>query len=468
MTFPATSRRALLLAAATVWLGAFAPAASRAERPNIVLVYVDDLRADGLSATGNPYLETPNLDRIAREGALFPRSYVTTSLCCPGRASVLTGKYAHKTGVTDNQPERDFLDDHRTVADLLGEAGYETAFIGKWHLPNPGAAPRRGFDHWVSFEGQGEYFDQALNVDGTRRASRGFVTDVLADYATRFIERERGERPFLLVLSLKNCHSPHLPPARHRGRLDGTPMTLPPSFDDDPEALPTTHREARLNRRNRGAHPHPELYEITVRRYWELVLSVDEAVGHLLATLERRGVADETCVAFTSDNGYLLGEHGLIQKGFAYEPSIRVPLCVRYPDRIPAGSVVDSVTLNVDLAPTFLELAGLAVGADVQGRSLLGAIEGAGGARDDFLYLAPWFHKDGTPRELALAGGRYKYVRLRSAGLKEQLFDLEADPGERTDLSADERLADVLAASRERMRELMGELEVPPEWFESE
>ncbi|MDP6409204.1 MAG: sulfatase [Planctomycetota bacterium] len=445
-----------------------APTVPRDERPNIVLVYVDDLRADGLSATGNPYIETPNIDRIAREGVLFTNSYVTTSLCCPGRTSVLTGKYAHKTGVTDNRPERDFLDSHRTVADLLGEAGYETAFIGKWHLPNPQAAPRRGFDHWVSFEGQGEYFDQPLNVDGAQRTSRGFVTDVLTGYARRFIEREREDRPFLLVLSLKNCHSPHLPPARHRGRLDGMDMALPESFDEDPDSLPASYRVARLNRRNRGAHPHPELYQITLRRYWELVLSVDEAVGGLFAALERRGVADETCMAFTSDNGYLLGEHGLIQKGFAYEPSIRVPLCVRYPARIAAGSVVDSVTLNVDLAPTFLELAGLAVGAGVQGRSLLATLDGSTSGRADFLYLAPWFLPDGTPRELALGGGRYKYVRLRDAGLEERLFDLEADPGERTDLSPDPAQAEVLAASRARMRVLMDELEMPAAWFESE
>lgn len=468
MTLSALFQRALPLAAASWLLSLGAAAAPSTERPNLVLVYVDDLRADGLSATGNPYLETPHLDRIAQEGVLFTRSYVTTSLCCPGRASVLTGKYAHKTGVTDNQPKRDFLASHRTVADSLADAGYETAFIGKWHMPNPNAAPRRGFDHWVSFEGQGQYFDQPLNVDGVQRSSKGFQTDVLAGYARRFIERERGERPFLLVLSLKNCHSPHLPPARHRGQLDGTPMALPESFDDDPRSLPASYREARLSRRNRGAHPHPELYEITVRRYWELVLSVDEAVGHLFAALEEQGIMDETCIAFTSDNGYLLGEHGLIQKGFAYEPSIRVPLCVRYPERIEAGTVIDSVTLNIDLAPTFLELAGLQVPPDVQGASLLSTLDGGTSGRSDFLYLAPWFRPDGTPRELALGGGRYKYVRLRDAGLEERLFDLREDPGERRDLSADPALAEVLKASRGRMRLLMDELEVPEEWFDAD
>lgn len=456
---------ALLLALAPL----FAPAGAQEpdERPNVVLVYVDDLRADSFAAAGAEFLATPSLDRLAREGVMFERAYATTSLCCPGRVSVLTGKYAHVTGVYDNQPAADFQARHRTFADLLQEAGYATAFVGKWHLPNPGAAPRPGFDRWVSFEDQGEYFQQALNVDGERVRSRGHSADVLTRYGVDFVLEER-EAPFLLFLSLKNCHSPHLPPARHRGMLRDATIALPESFGDDPDTLPGRYREARLARRNRGAHPHPELYLEQVRRYWELVLGVDECVGALVAALEQIGELDETLFIFTSDNGYLLGEHGLIQKGFGYEPSIRVPLVMRWPGRLPACARSEAIALNVDLCPTILAACGIAIPKDAQGASLLDASAGPPeGWRPEFLFLAPWFRDDGTPFELGLSGGRWKYIRFREGAIEEALFDLESDPDERKNLVADPDSAHQLAGARARLRARMRELAVPDAWFEA-
>jgi N-acetylglucosamine-6-sulfatase len=392
---------------------------------------------------------------------------VATSLCCPGRVSVLTGKHAHLTGVYDNQPTQDFQERHRTFADHLQQAGWRTAFIGKWHLPNPGAAPRPGFDRWVSFEDQGEYYDQKLNVDGQEVLSRGHNTDVLTGYAVAFVEEPR-EEPFLLFLSLKNCHSPHHPPARHRGRLAEAPIRLPESFHDDPDLLPGRYREARLARRNRGAHPHPELYLEEVRRYWELVLGVDECVGQLLAALERSGQLDRTLFVFTSDNGYLLGEHGLIQKGLGYELALRVPLLMRWPERLPAGTRSQALALNLDLFPTILTACGLPLPEDLQGQDLLPAALGPPpGWRTEYLFLAPWFREDGTPQELGLSGGRWKYIRFRGRGIEEALFDLESDPDERHNRAGDPELAHQLAGARARLRARMRELAVPLEWFEA-
>ncbi|MAE27624.1 MAG: N-acetylglucosamine-6-sulfatase [Planctomycetes bacterium] len=440
----------------------------------MVVIYVDDLRADGLSATGNPWIETPHLDRLAAEGLVCNNAFVTTSLCCPGRVSVLTGKYAHATGVTDNQPKHDFQHRHLTFVDHLQERGYETAFVGKWHLPNPQASPQRGFDHWVSFEGQGDYFDPLLNIDGELVQTVGSNADVLGEAALDWIGGRPGADPFFLFLSFKNCHTPWDPPLRHRGLLDDVDIPLPASFDDDPDELPTHWRASRLSRRNRGAHPHPEYYAAAVRRYHELILGVDEAVGQLLAVLEQRGVLDDTLILFTSDNGYLLGEHGFIQKGHSYEPSIRVPLILRYPPKIQAGIENDGAALNVDIAPTLLKLAGLAVPDDVQGVDLAPLWQARrskppAGWREWFLYIAPWFQDNGAPRELALHSARWKYVRFLENPISEALFNLWDDPDERVNLAgpqATEQATAVLVGARQALQAEMERLGVPAAWFD--
>ena len=438
--------------------------------PNVVLIYVDDLRADGLSATGNPWIKTPHIDRLASEGMIFENAFVTTSLCCPGRVSVLTGKYAHATGVTDNQPERDFQLRHRTFVDLLDHKGFETAFIGKWHLPNPDANPQRSFDHWVSFEGQGEYFDPVLNVNGDLAQVEGSNADVLTDHAVRWLREREGDDPFFLFLSFKNCHTPWDPPLRHRGLLDDVEIPLPESFHDDPDELPLPWRSSRLSRRNRGAHPHPEYYQALVRRYFELILGVDEAVGRVLEVLEERAVLEDTLILFTSDNGYLLGEHGFIQKGHSYEPSLRVPLLLRYPRRIQAGTRSAAITLNVDIAPTVLALAGIDIPTDMHGVDLapLWASDGTSppGWREEFLYIAPWFQDNGVPRELALHRGRWKYVRFLEGTISEALFDLREDPDERANLAGLEDAADELMVSRDAIVVEMARLGVPVSWFQ--
>ena len=437
-----------LASSALVILGACGGAGEgRDGRPNVLVVYTDDQRFDSLSISGNPYIQTPHLDRIATEGALFERAYVTTSRCCPGRASFLTGKYATAHGVWGNHPEHDFMDEHRTIADLLDETGYETAWLGKWHLPNPGAVPVRSFDHWVSYEGPGSHFDQAFNVDGKTVATAGFQADRLTDLALEFLDRDRSGAPFFLVLAFKNPHVPMTPAPRHAGSLDGVAIARPASAQDPFESLPAFVR--RLQRGTRHAIDW-DSWERNVRAYWELCLSIDDNVGRVLDHLEASGELDRTLVILTTDNGQLLGEHGVEQKGVAYEPSIRVPLAMRWPEGVPAGARVGELALNVDLLPTILAAAGQASPADVHGRSLFEIFDnGAEPWRENFLSLLPNFG-DGGMVERALVGRRWKLVVDQADGFEETwLYDLEGDPDERVNQADDPANGERVRAMRE-------------------
>ncbi|MDA1264184.1 MAG: sulfatase-like hydrolase/transferase [Planctomycetota bacterium] len=436
------------------------------ERPSLLLLLTDDQRYDTLSCNGSEVLETPNLDRLATEGARFTRAYVTTSLCCPARASLYTGLYAHTHGIRNNEDEADFLRTHPGFPALLQEAGYDTAFIGKWHVHNPGAMPQPGFDRWVSFEGQGQYDDEVFNFDGEQRQVPGFNTDVLFDLAIEWLEAER-DAPNLLVLSLKNLHGPYFPPPRHRRVLLDKSFPEPLSFHDDPQTYPLFIQRARGTMRNRlfdEGGPH----EAYVRGYHQLVLSVEDNFGRLLASMEKNGALDRTVMVLTSDGGFMWGEHGMYRKRTAYEPSVHVPLLVRYPAEIPAGTELDQLALTVDLMPTLLDLAGVTTPALQHGRSLRGLWRG--GAQDwrkDFLYIDGWGKFVDGPQELAVIDERYKLVRYRRDEVENALFDRTTDPDERTNLIDDpahgatrQRLEAALAAR-------LAEVDAPASWLEA-
>ncbi|MEE8469426.1 MAG: sulfatase [Planctomycetota bacterium] len=434
-------------------------------RPNLLLMLTDDQRYDTLSCTGNEVLSTPNIDRLASEGVLFSRAYVTTSLCCPARASLLTGRYAHRTGIRNNEDTTAFLADAAGFPERLQAAGYETAFFGKWHIPNPGAAPQPGFDHWVSFEGQGKYDRETYNINGETRAIPGFSTDVLTDLAREWIERPR-DGPFCLILSVKNLHGPYFPPKRHRREFLDVEFSPPDSFDDPDQIVADTKRRNKVKKRARrfaGEDSHDDLE----RGYHQLVLSIDDNLGRLYETLESTGVMDRTAIVFTSDGGFMWGEHGLYRKRTAYEPSIHVPLLMRLPGDVPAGRVIDGLVLNIDLAPTLLDLAGAVIPAGVQGMSFVPLWRSEGSPwRKDFLYIDGWGRFLPGPHEMAVIGSRYKYVRNRGSVIEETLFDLDSDPDERTDLASQPEHAEILAGLRERMGTLVSELEAPADWME--
>ncbi len=432
-----------LVAACALLLMATVPGSAQ-ERPNIVFILIDDQRFDAASALGHPFLETPHLDRLIERGVLFENAFVTTSLCSPSRASILTGQYAHRHGVLDNRTRLDPRTP--TFPQELQGAGYRTAFVGKWHMGGASDAPRPGFDRWVSFPGQGFYYNQTFNIDGERAPRQGYTTDLITDYALDFLAARQGaEEPFLLYVSHKAVHASFRAAERHVGSYAGKRYPPPPTManrHDNYEGKPNW-----VEAQRRSWHGVDGLYDNTVDfqqfavDYAETMRGVDDSVGRIVGALEEQGLLDRTLLVFTSDNGFQFGEHGLIDKRTMYEASIRVPLVVLAPgfEGGAGGLRRPEMILNLDFAPTFLEAAGLEVPSTVQGRSFLGLIEGDGAERspwrDAFLYEYFWERAfPQTPTVLGVRTDRYKFMRFHGIWDRYELYDLEADPDERNNL----------------------------------
>lgn len=414
---------------------------------NIVFVLTDDHRYDAmgfLSKRGYPH--TPALDRLARDGVHFKNAFVTTALCSPSRASLLTGLYAHQHRVVDNNhpisPDLVFFPQY------LQQAGYETAFIGKWHMGGDVAgereadSPQRGFDHWVSFPGQGTYLPSAsgLNVDGTRVAQQGYITDELTQYALRWLEQRKGNRPFYLCLSHKAVHADFIPAARHHGRYASERFDRPATWDPPPgkEGLRPMWARNQRNSWHGVDFPYHGTLDIGAyyKRYCETLLAVDEGITAVLDHLQRRGLLDSTLVLYMGDNGFAFGEHGLIDKRTAYEESMRVPMLMHCPQAFKAGTVVQEVVANIDVAPSLLDAAGLLPPRHMEGRSVLPLARAERIAwRDSLLYEYYWERNfPQTPTTHALREDRYKYVRYHGIWDIDELFDLQADPLEANNL----------------------------------
>ena len=419
--------------------------------PNMIFVLTDDHRWDALSAMGHPFLQTPHLDRLANEGILFENAFVTTSLCSPSRASFLTGQYAHTHGVVTNHTPWD--NRNVTFLEQLNAAGYETAFIGKWHMPGDGLPALRGVDRFVSFTregGQGVYYDCPLIIDGVETARPGrYITEDLTDMALDFITRER-RKPFCLYLSHKAVHFGFRPPPHLKGRYRDVDLKLPPESDP---WIPYTNGHPFVG----AIFPLDFLY----RNYCETVVSVDEQVGRLLAALDAMGIAENTIVIYAGDNGHFWGEHGLYDKRLAYEESIRIPFIVRYPGLIrDPGRRARQMVLNIDLAPTLLELAGIVPPAAMQGRSLVPILEDAATpGRTAWLYEHFPVFPIPIPGITAIRTANYKYVEYQEDLRPRELFDLTKDPREQTNLiqtPAGMTQADILKRELERLKQETG------------
>lgn len=423
------------------------------ERPNFVFILTDDQRYDAMSCAGHPFLKTPNMDRIAKEGARFTNAFVTTSLCSPSRASFLTGRYAHSHGIRDNRTH--FSDDIPTFPRVLQEAGYDTAFVGKWHMDGQ-EGPRPGFNHWVSFRGQGPYFNPLLNIDGEKQRVSGYTTDVLTNYAVDWLKQARSS-PFCLYLSHKAVHGPWTPPIRHSKLFENVPVTRPKSMDDTLEGKPAWF-EARL-KTHHGTQDGPEFDEF-IRNYNRMIVGVDIGVGRVLSALEDLGVLDNTVVVFTSDNGYFHGEHRLLDKRAMYEESIRIPLLMCCPRMIRPGTLIDRMVLNIDVCPTFLDLAGAKIPDGVQGESVRPVLRGrTSGWRSDWLYEY-WYEKPYvTPTIRGVRTERWKYIEYPETEHTSELYDLNKDALELHNLINDPKSAPVLADMRSRLQRLVVETE---------
>ena len=442
----------LLLIALAALLVATPTAAAAADRANVVFVITDDQRWDAMGCAGHPFLKTPNMDRIAREGAMFTNAFVTTPLCSPARSSFLTGQYVHTTGVKGNGPAMNAIS-HQLVTfpKLLKDAGYESAYVGKWHMGNDDAR-RPGFDRWVSFKGQGVYVDPVLNVDGKEEKKEGYVTDIISDYAVDFINAEHA-KPFVLYVAHKAVHGPFRAADRHADAYANEPIPRAPSVKDDLSGKPVLLRDLKDAKNDQRIKPDGPT-DAGPRGQTRCILSVDEGLGRILDALDQKKLADNTIVIFTSDNGFFWGEHRLADKRAAYEESIRVPLLMRYPKLIKPGTKQPEMALNVDIAPTLLQLAGAEIPKNMHGKSLVPIFEGKLGLwRTAALF--EYFTEPGFPRVpdwQAIRTPRWKYIRYPEFAGAEELYDLENDPYEMKNLIADATVA-------EQLRTLKAELE---------
>jgi arylsulfatase A-like enzyme len=453
-------------------------------RPNIVVVLVDDMRFDEFGAGGHPYVETPNIDRLAREGALFANAFHAVPLCSPNRATLLTGQYPSRHGIIDNVA-RNLASHHLQTFNIpLQAAGYRTAFLGKWHMGND-ATPRPGWDYWVAMPGQGHAEDPELFEDGAMHKVPGYTTDLLTDRAVRSIEREHST-PFLVYLAHKAVHPDivqrddgsvdtesdrgYIPAKRDEGRYAGRTYPRRQQRSEvaaDLEGKPVIRRALQrlpaVPDTGNSEHQHPNtpfMGEETIRRRAEMIAGVDASLGRIIHTLDSLGILDKTVIVFSSDNGFFFGEHGLTtERRLPYEESIRNPLLVRYPPRVSGGSRPDGLALTVDLAPTLLDLAGVSISTSIQGRSLMPLFTETPPDWRQSVLVEFYTNEQPFPhlRDVdyrAVRTDRYKYIHWVKFPGEDELYDLRADSLERRNLARDPKMAPV----RKQMRAELGRL----------
>ena len=454
-----------------------------AQRPNFVVILIDDLRFDEFGAGGHPYLKTPQVDRIAREGAHCLNAFHTTPLCSPNRASILTGQYASRHGIIDNVARDALSHGLPNYHVALKQLGYETAHVGKWHMGND-ASPRPGYDLWVSFKGHGSLFDPELNENGVYRRTAGYMTDLLNERAVAFIEAKH-ERPWSLFFAHKAVHPDayqaadgtldlsregggYKPAPRHAELYRGCEFPRRPNMLSPAEVVKSKPAWAEAFELKRSDQAQAVLRAIQagtqeeIRLRAAMMAAVDEGVGMIFDALARTGQLDRTFLLFLGDNGYFFGEHALgPERRFAYEEGIRSPFVLRYPPLAKAGTRVQELVLALDIAPTIVELAGGTPGRQVQGRSLVPLLAGRSpGWRRSF--LVEYFAENALPW---LVGMTYKAVRTDRHKLihwvnrdgVDELYDLAADPYELANLIDDRRHGEVQRELRAELARLVAE-----------
>jgi arylsulfatase A-like enzyme len=436
--------------AAAVWIAAsaFAGAADEPHRPNIVFIYADDWRWDCLGVVQReqgdkarfPWLQTPRLDKLAQESIRFRQSFVVNSLCSPGRACVLTSRYSHLNGIIGNsQP---FPLDAPTFSKQLQKAAYKTGYCGKFHMDSQRERP--GFDFVASFIGQGKYFDCPILFDGKQTPTEGWIDDVSTDYAVKFLGEQLKGKPFFLWLGFKSPHGPRGGenlPERFRGLYADAESRDVPNLDMPAIFNVGNERKAgQATKKNRGAAGY--------RAYMQHITAIDEEIGRVVDALEKNNQWDNTVVIVASDNGYYLGEHQLGDKRSAYDESLRVPLLVRMPGKVAPGPISDAMVLNIDYAPTILDIAKAEPLPGAQGRSLLPILTRAepGDWRTSFFYEYFKEAKYLSPTVLALRTATQKLITYPGHDEWTEVYDLANDPYEIENLAGDQALVKKLQA----------------------
>ena len=417
------------------------PLFGQARKRNLVFILTDDHRFDMMGFKAHPWLKTPHLDRLARGGTVFENAFVTTALCSPSRASILTGQYVHAHGVTDNiTPLPSSLP---TFPQVLQQHGYRTALIGKWHMGGDSDDPRPGFHRWVSFRGQGLYNNPAINFDGARRQMTGYVTDILTDEATRFID-QNASQPFMLYLSHKAVHAEFAPAERHKHLYSSEPIPYPKSMagtEENYRGKPDWVRKQRNSWHGvDGMYNKQTNFDRFYRDYCRTLMAMDESVGRVMDKLEEKKLLNDTLIVYMGDNGFLFGEHGLIDKRTMYEPSIRVPMIAHCPDLFAGGRKQAGMALNIDICLTMLEAAGAPALPGVHGRSLLPLLKGSQEWRTEFVYEYFW-ERDfpQTPTVVGLRTDQYSFMQYHGLFDIDELYDVRQDPDQMNNLLANVR-----------------------------
>ncbi len=443
------------------------------QRPNILIILSDDHAYQAISAYGNKFVKTPSIDRLANEGAIFEKSYVTNSICGPSRAVIITGKYSNKNGFKDNE-NSSFDGSQNTFIKELTKSGYQTAWIGKWHL---GTVPQ-GFTYWQILPGQGQYYNpDFIRMDSSRVRIEGYVANVIEDLSEDWLDHRDTSKPFCLVIGHKNTHRTWLPDTIDMGRFDDITFPLPPTFYDDYAGRKAAsmqemtiaktlvmgydlkmfanedeeEKEGSINRMNLAqkakfdAIYHPIYkdfeskhlagnaltewkYQRYMRDYLATAASMDRNIGRTLDYLDAHNLTSNTIVVYLSDQGFYMGEHGWFDKRWMYEESFRTPMMMRYPGVIKPGTQVQDFVLNVDIAPTMLDAAGVAIPTDMQGISILPLFKNSDARTRDKMYYH--YYENGehaVSPHFGISTGRYKLIRFYKRVNDWELYDLQKD-----------------------------------------
>jgi arylsulfatase A-like enzyme len=455
-------------------------------RPNFLFIMTDDHAAHAMSCYRSRINETPNLDRIAAEGMRFDNCFCTNSICTPSRATILAGTYNHVNGVTTLATHMD--NRLPTFPKLLQGAGYQTAIVGKWHLGRGPEHCPTGFDYWNVLPGQGLYHDPVMIEMGEEKTFPGYTTDITTDYSLKWLRQRDPGKPFCLLCHHKAPHRPWQPDEKHAAMYDGVDIPEPESFGDSYEGRPAA--EAALMRVERdfkdsdlkapvpeGLSPQEEKswkYQRYIKDYLRCVASVDDNVGRLLDYLDAEGLAENTVVVYTSDQGFFLGDHGWYDKRFMYEESLRMPFAVRFPGGVKPETVNADIVLNVDFAPTFLDYAGVDKPEGFQGSSFRPLLEGAAPAGwQQAMYYRYWMHRDRPHGVWAHYGVRtlgHKLIYYYGEALGQpgahdeprppywELYDLEKDPLELNNVYARPEYAALVPELKAELRRLQSQV----------
>lgn len=491
-----------------------APKEAKPEKPNIIFIMTDDHSYQTLSAYDNRFIQTPGLDRLANEGVTFTNSFVANSICAPSRAVMLTGKHSHANGQRDNSDT--FDGNQQTFPKLLQQGGYQTALIGKWHLrSNP-----TGFDHWNILPGQGSYYNPDFIDANGRQHYEGYVTDIITDFSTDWLDKRDKEKPFCLLVHHKAVHRVWMPSVENLTAFKDQQFPIPATFYDDYEGrtaaaeqemsiiedmdlvydLKMLDKEGEIKTKYRKAYENGEYARMTdeQRKAWDAVYdpiiaefkaadlkgkelaewkynrymqdylasvkSLDDNVGRLLKYLDDNGLAENTLVVYTSDQGFYMGEHGWFDKRFMYEESFRTPLLMRFPKGYNAHGEIDQLVQNIDYAPTFLDLAGVPVPADIQGKSILPLVEDGKSAEwRDALYYHYYEYpgEHAVKRHYGVRTDRYKLIHFYNDIDEWELYDLKNDPAEMNNLYGQAEYKELVAGLKAKLKELQQQYQDP-------